>query len=98
MDTKLFDRLVSSMEEMDAIARGTRAASRTFSVTPVEVRAIRQSTGLSQEKFAKVIRVSVGTLKNWEQGHREPTGPARVLLRVIKKDPKKALKTISECA
>ena len=97
MDAKLFDRLVSSMEEMDEISRGERAPSREFTVSPTEVRAIRKSTGLSQAKFAKVIHVAVGTLKNWEQGHRDPTGPAKVLLNVIKKDPEQAIKTIAEC-
>jgi putative transcriptional regulator len=98
MDAKLFDRLVSSMDEMGEIVRGERAPSREFTITPVEVRAIRKSTGLSQTKFAKVIHVPVGTLKNWEQGHRDPTGPAKVLLHVIKKDPKHIMDTLAECA
>ncbi len=29
----------------------------------------------------------MGTLRNWEQGRREPTGPAKALLRAIKNDP-----------
>ena len=45
MDAKLFDRLVSSMEEMDEIVRGERAPSREFAVTPVEVRAVWKSRG-----------------------------------------------------
>lgn len=97
MDTRLFNRLVSSTEEMDEIVRGERAPSREFTVTPVEVRAIRKATGLSQAKFAKVIHVAVGTLKNWEQGHRDPTGPARVLLHVIRKDPKHVMEALAEC-
>ena len=98
MDAKLFDRLVSSLDEMSEIVRGERAPSREFTITPVEVRAIRKSTGLSQAKFAKVIHVPVGTLKNWEQGHRDPTGPAKVLLQVIRKDPRHVMKTLAECA
>lgn len=98
MNPKLFDRLVSSMEEMNEIVCGERAPSREFTVTPIEVRAIRKATGLSQAKFAKVIHVAVGTLKNWEQGHRDPTGPAKVLLHVIRKDPKHVIKTLEEWA
>ncbi len=96
MEPKLFERLVSSMEEMDEIVRGERAPSREFHVSPVEVRSIRKATGLSQAKFAKVIHVPVGTLKNWEQGHRDPTGPAKALLRVIKKDPRHVMETLAE--
>lgn len=94
MEAKLFDRLVSSVKEMDDIVRGESAPSREFHVTPVQVREIRKATGLSQEKFAKVIHVAVGTLKNWEQGHRDPTGPARVLLQVIKHDPRYVIEAL----
>ena len=98
MDANLFDRLVSSMQEMDEIARGERAPAREFHVTPVEVRAIRKATGLSQAQFAKVMHVAVGTLKNWEQGHRDPTGPAKALLHVIRKDPHHVIAALKECA
>lgn len=98
METKLFNRLVASMEEMNEIIAGKREPSRVFVVNPIEVRAIRKSTGLSQAKFAKVIHVAVGTLKNWEQGHREPTGPARALLHVIRKDPKHVMQALEEVA
>jgi putative transcriptional regulator len=98
MDTKLFDRLVGSMEEMDEIVRGERAPSREFQVSPVQVREIRKATGLSQAKFAKIIHVQVGTLKNWEQGRRDPTGPAKALLQVIKKDPEHVMSALAEIA
>jgi putative transcriptional regulator len=58
------------------------------------VQKIRASTGLSQAKFAKVINVEVATLRNWEQGRREPTGPARTL-RVIRKDPERVLAALA---
>ena len=98
MDAKLFGRLVESMTEMDEIARGERAPSREFHIDSAEVRAIRLATKLSQAKFAKIIQVDVGTLQNWEQGRRNPTGPARALLRAIKKDPKHVLGALSETA
>ncbi|MFC3650441.1 helix-turn-helix domain-containing protein [Dyella humi] len=98
MDKKLFAQLVESMEQMGEISRGERAPSREFHVDAVEVRSIRQATGLSQSKFAKALDVNVGTLRNWEQGLREPTGPARALLRAIKNDPKHVLKALIEPA
>lgn len=52
-------------------------------------------TGLSQPKFAQLLHVGVGTLRNWEQGRREPTGPAKALLRAIKADPKAVLKALA---
>lgn len=54
----------------------------------IDVQGIRQRTGLSQPDFAQSIGVSVATLRNWEQRHRTPTGPARVLLRLLDRNPK----------
>jgi putative transcriptional regulator len=54
----------------------------------IDVQAIRQRTGLSQPDFAQSIGVSVATLRNWEQRHRTPTGPARVLLRLLERNPR----------
>ncbi len=48
---------------------------------------IRQGTGLSQRKFAKLLGVSVRTLQEWEQGRRAPSGAARTLLRIAAKNP-----------
>ncbi len=52
-----------------------------------DVKAIRHRLGLSQEQFAARFGFSVETIRNYEQGHRRPTGPARVLLRVIANEP-----------
>ncbi len=51
----------------------------------IDVQAIRKRSGLSQPDFARSIGVPVATLRNWEQRHRTPTGPARVLLRLIER-------------
>nr|WP_240487723.1 KilA-N domain-containing protein [Photorhabdus australis] len=64
-------------------------------VEAVKVKNIRHATGLTQTGFAKLISVNVGTLRNWEQGRREPTGPAKALLKAIEKDPVHVLKALS---
>ncbi|CDL87241.1 NadS family protein [Xenorhabdus cabanillasii] len=95
MDSKLFSRLTESMTQMNEIMNGERAASRETTIEAVKVKNIRQATGLSQAGFAKLISVNVGTLRNWEQGRREPTGPAKALLKAIEKDPLHVLKALS---
>jgi putative transcriptional regulator len=50
--------------------------------------------GLSQRVFAKLVGVSVKTLQNWEQGRRQPSGPAVVLLTVLVVDPDAVLKAV----
>ena len=87
MQKKLFVLLVESMQQMEEIAR-------ELYVDASKVKEIRALTGLSQPKFARILHIDVRTLRNWEQGRREPTGPARALLRAIKNDPRAVLKAL----
>jgi DNA-binding transcriptional regulator YiaG len=50
---------------------------------------VREQTGLSQGDFAKLMRVSVKTLQNWEQHRRNPT-----VLRIVSTAPEVALKSL----
>ena len=95
MEKALFDDLVQSLKEAGAIARGEAPASRRFTVTPPDVKVVRERMGLSQNEFARLMRVSVKTLQNWEQRRRNPTGPAAALLKIVLTAPDVALKTLS---
>ena len=55
---------------------------------------MRDTMGLSQRGFAKLVGVSVKTLQNWEQGRRQPSGPAVVLLTVLLTDPGAVLRAM----
>jgi putative transcriptional regulator len=68
----------------DELARARRVVPPPL---PDDVKAIRQRLGLTQKAFAARYGFSVETIRNYEQGHRRPTGPARVLLRVIATEP-----------
>jgi putative transcriptional regulator len=92
---KLFADLVESVTQMDEIVRGERAPAREFSVDPVAIKALRAQLELSQSEFAALMHVNVGTLRNWEQGLREPTGPAKALLTAIRRDPRHVLKALA---
>jgi putative transcriptional regulator len=92
---KLFERLVLSMRQMDEVGAGRRKPSRRFEVEPASIKALRAQTGLSQAKFAELLSVDLGTLRNWEQGRREPTGPAKALLRAIHRDPENVLRALA---
>ena len=95
LNKKLFNELVGSMTQMDEIVRGKRAPSRKFEVDAITIKALRSKIGLSQPKFAALLNVDVATLRNWEQGRREPTGPAKALLIAISRDPTHVLKTLA---
>ncbi len=51
------------------------------------VKIIRRALGLSQEEFAAKFHIPVGTLRDWEQGRKDPDAAARAYLVVIGKNP-----------
>ncbi len=87
--SEVYDSLMEGLNEALAFANGkdTGAVVHRIAVPSVDVASIRASTGLSQAAFAKSIGVAKGTLLNWEQGRRHPTGPAQVLLAMIARKP-----------
>jgi putative transcriptional regulator len=95
MKKELFEELLESVKQGGAIMKGTMKPLRTFEFPESEVREIREQYGLSQDKFATLMGISVATLRNWEQGRRKPEGPARVLLRVAATHPDALLDIIS---
>jgi putative transcriptional regulator len=82
-----FQQLLASVKEAGRIKRGEQEPARKFEVRAEDVRAIRAKLDKSQSEFALMIGVSVSTLQNWEQGRRQPEGPARALLQVASVDP-----------
>ena len=84
-----FDSVSKGLKEALAFANGDTSEAKVHevSVVRVDVAKVRQKTGLSQAEFAKSIGVAKGTLLNWEQGRRHPTGPAQVLLALIAQKP-----------
>jgi len=87
MKRDLFNQLVASVREGGAILRGKVKPARTFRIEALDIKRIRLNYRLSQGEFAAMLGISVGTLRNWEQGRRMPEGPARVLLQVAAKHP-----------
>ena len=94
MEQALFDDLMQSLKEATAIARGEAPASRRIELAPPDVKAVREQIGLSQSEFARLMRVSIKTLQNWEQSRRKPTGPAAALLKIVLTAPDVALRTL----
>lgn len=91
MNENDFDLLCESIRQAGEIRRGVRKPSRTFAIEDPNPKALRERLGLSQSRFASIIGVSVRTLQNWEQGRREPEGPAKALLRVVDREPQAVL-------
>ncbi|MFD1303049.1 helix-turn-helix domain-containing protein [Methylobacterium marchantiae] len=52
-----------------------------------QTRVIRRALGLSQEEFASRFAIPLGTLRDWEQGRKDPDAAARAYLTVIGRNP-----------
>ncbi|OHC74071.1 MAG: hypothetical protein A3G18_05985 [Rhodospirillales bacterium RIFCSPLOWO2_12_FULL_58_28] len=61
----------------------------------VMAKSVRLRLGLTQEQMAKSLRISVATLRNWEQGRTRPEGPAEALLIALDSDPKAVLRALA---
>lgn len=87
MNDELFNELVDSIKEAGAYLRGEGAPARvTFRGEP-DPKSIRTRLDLTQEEFAAALCISVKTLRNWEQGRREPSDPAMRLLQIAARHP-----------
>ena len=94
MDNEDFKKLVKSVKQMGAIMRGEDVPHRRTVLSKINVKALRERTSLTQAEFSEMIGVSIRTLQNWEQGRREPEGPAKALLRVVEREPEAVLNAL----
>lgn len=88
------NEILEGLEEIKAWQESKKKLKITRMMLPraKDVAPIRHKLRLSQEAFSALMGVSVGTLRNWEQGRREPQGPARSLLLIANKVPNAFLK------
>jgi putative transcriptional regulator len=84
--SKLGSRLVQSAQEALAYANGG-ATEGFVNHRPIDVKATRSRLRLAQPGFAARFGLSLGTVRDWEQGRSGPDRPAQVLLRVIEAEP-----------
>lgn len=99
--TKAGKRLISAAREANAIAKGEKDAPNIFVPADVDVRKIRQSLDLSQEKFAAEFCFSVTQVRDWEQGRSRPLDAARAYLMMIEFAPdavRRLMKQVKEKA
>lgn len=79
-------------------ARSVQLGRRGAQPDALGIKELRARTKLSQSDFAALLGVELATLRNWEQGRRMPTGPARALLRAIRNDPQNVIRALARAA
>ena len=94
--TKADKSVLRGASEALAHARGEEIGRAHFVITAnIDVKAIRERTGLTQERFAETYGFSLSTLKNWESSRREPEGSAKAYLLVINERPNVVRKALT---
>ena len=79
--------ILEGIREIKAYKAG-KADLRTRELKdPSPPQSIRRSLNLSQAAFAGLMGVSLRTVQDWEQGRRQPSGPAKSLLRIAEQRP-----------
>ncbi len=95
MKKELFNDLLKSVGQAREIADGERKPSRHFTVTPIDIKALRKKLKFPQKQFSQIVGIPIATLRNWEQGRTNPEGPARVLMTALKNNPRGVIKAIN---
>jgi len=93
--SKAFTSIRAGLRQAIAHQRGKRVRGvKLYAPAKMDVKAVRRSTGLTQEEFAAKFAISLGTLRHWERGDRMPRGTALVLLNVIAREPRAVMRAL----
>ena len=92
--------LIEGMKQAVAYAESSED-NEDFEVTeievaPADVRGLRENLEMTQQQFASFLGISVHTLSKWERGERSPEGPARVLLKIVEREPEAVLRALHD--
>ena len=85
--SEMYEGIITGLNEVLAYAKGEPVDMVVHHIPAPDVRAIRERMGMNQTDFARTFGITVDTLRNWEQGRRNPQGTARTLLKVMDKEP-----------
>ena len=90
-------KVLDSIQEIIDHEQGLKTNVRVSTITvddDIDIRSIRESLHLSQQKFADLYGLPVATVQNWESGRRKPELAAKLLLKVIEASPDLVAKAI----
>jgi putative transcriptional regulator len=86
--SKLGTRLIKSAKQARAYARGEVSEGFVAHVPDdVDVKALRKRLGYSQAEFSRRFGFAIDAVQDWEQHRRTPDRTARILLKVIEREP-----------
>ena len=71
----------------DVLAIKADAPAKTWTPEQLLVMSVRKQLNKSQRAFSKLLGVPVGTIRDWEQGRKQPDSAATTLIKVAQKNP-----------
>ena len=86
--------ILEGLREVKAFKAGGGTLRVRELKAPSPPQEIRSKLKLSQSAFAGLMGVSLRTVQDWEQGRREPSGPAKSLLRIAEQHPEVFLEIV----
>lgn len=93
--SKAYTEISAGLKDALAHAKGNKSKAKLHRPKPIDVKAIREKAGMSQQRFCATFGISLGTLRHWEQGLRTPRGAARVLLKVVDNNPEAVIRAVN---
>ena len=87
--------IAAGLEDAISHTKGDKSRARIHRPEAIDVKAIREKTGMSQQRFCATFGISLGSLRHWEQGLRIPRGTARVLLKIVDNNPRAVINVIN---
>jgi len=73
------------LDEVLAIKAG--APAKTWTPEQLLVISVRKQLKKSQMAFSKLLGVPIGTIRDWEQGRKQPDSAAVTLIKVAQNNP-----------
>ena len=100
MTKAAFDKIKAGLDKAKAYLDGSGDKSQYGIHVPsrVNVKKIRSRLGLSQESFAQTYGFALSAVRDWEQGRRQPDRSARILLKVVEKEPEAVMRALAKSA
>lgn len=81
------EEILAGIREIKEFKKGKGELVTRKLTDPSNPQIIRNRLDLSQAAFASLMGVSVRTVQDWEQDRRQPSGPAKALLRIAEQHP-----------
>ena len=98
MSKRAFDKINAGLEDAKSYLEG-KADKKRFRVrvpARIDIRKIRARLGLSQQRFAETYGFAVSAVRDWEQGRRQPERSARILLKIVEREPEAITRALTE--